>query len=149
MSSRSMRDIVSGTALIALGMFVSIYAFATLNLGSPTRMGPGLFPFALGILLALLGILIVIPALVTPGPMEKVAWRSIIAVTASICVFAGAVRPLGIIPAIIMMIVVATLAETKIKPLELLGLVVLVPLAAWLIFIVGLGVPLPLIRWPF
>lgn len=148
MSSRSMRDIASGTALIALGIFVSAYAYATLNLGSPTRMGPGLFPFSLGILLSFLGLLIVIPAFVTPGPMDAVSWRSILAVTGSILVFAAVVRPLGMVPAIILMIIVACLAENKVKPLELLGLLICVPIAAWLVFILGLGVPLPLIRWP-
>lgn len=149
MSSYSIRDIASGTALIALGIFVSAYAYATLNLGTPTRMGPGLYPFALGILLAVLGLMIAIPAFVTPGPMDTISWRSVLAVLGSILVFALVVRWLGLLPAIVLMILTAVLAEKTIKPRELLGLLVCVPAAAWLIFIVGLGVPLPLLRWPF
>lgn len=149
MSSHNFRDIASGTALIALGIFVSAYAYATLNLGTPTRMGPGLYPFSLGILLSLLGLLIVIPTFSTPGPMEPVSWRSVLAVLASIVIFAVVVRWLGLLPAIVLMILTAVLAEKKIKMRELIGLIIFVPMAAWLIFIVGLGVPLPLLRWPF
>jgi len=149
MPERNMRDIISGGALAALGVFVSVYAHATLSLGTLTRMGPGLFPFSLGILLVLFGLGILIPAFRTPDTMEKVNWRPLIVVTIAICLFAATVRPIGLIPAIVLMLLVSTLSERRIKPVELAILLVGVPLAAWLIFIVGLGVPLPLARWPF
>ena len=55
MQKRDLKDILAGAVLIALGLPGAAYALATLPLGTLRRMGPGMFPAALGLILALFG----------------------------------------------------------------------------------------------
>ena len=54
-------DIIGGLLLTATGLFAVIYA-QTYTFGTLSRMGPGYFPVVLGAVLAVLGLLVAIPA---------------------------------------------------------------------------------------
>jgi len=55
------RDYYAGSLMLVIGA-VTVWQGAGYRFGSLTRMGPGFFPVALGVLLALLGIAIAIGA---------------------------------------------------------------------------------------
>lgn len=148
--SRDYRDLIAGGLLFLIGGSVGYYCLTTLALGSVQRMGPGLFPGALGVVLAVMGLGILIPALFRAGTaVEDIEWRSGIFVLGSVAAFAATVRPFGIIPAIVALAVVAQLAEPRIRPRAMVGLCIVLPLMAWLIFKVALGLQIPMFRWGF
>lgn len=55
----------------------------------------------------------------------------------------------GLIPAILGVVVISSLAELKIRPVNLALLCSARCLMAPLVFVTGLGLPIPLVRWPF
>jgi hypothetical protein len=149
MYQRDYRDIAGGALLLLTGIMIAWYASATLDFGTVRRMGPGMFPMSIGVILAVFGIALMIPAFFRAGDFDAVEWRSAIAVLAGVGAFALAIRPLGLVPAIVSLLVVSSLAERRFRPVSLLVMCVTLPLAAYLIFRVGLGLPLAMARWPF
>lgn len=148
MYQRDYRDIAGGGLLLILGAWIAWYAAGTLDLGALRRMGPGLFPASVGIILAVFGLAIMIPAFVRTGTMEAVEIRSSICVLASLAVFALLVRPYGLAPAIAGLIVTATLAEARFRPLSIIASIAFLSTTAYLIFSKGLGLPIVMARWP-
>src|SRR5690242_9167821 len=59
------KDFYAGLAMILLGGGVTVNA-TSYNLGNLMHMGPGMFPFMLGILLTFVGILIFVSGVLTP-----------------------------------------------------------------------------------
>lgn len=150
MLTRDYRDIVAGAILLALGIAVTIYATNALALGSVQRMGPGMFPAALGVILSFFGLGIAIPALFRTGTRwEAIEWRPMVFVAASVASFALSIQTLGMVPATLLLIALAHLAEVELKPKGLLAMLVVLPGLAYLIFGLGLGLPIPMLRWPF
>lgn len=149
MLSRDYTDIIGGGLLIVTGLGFSAYAYANYDLGSIVRMGPGMFPACLGVVLAVFGALQAIPAFFRTGTMPDIRLWSPLFVLGSIAIFAMLIRPFGLIPAIIALIIVSSGAELRIRPVSTAILTVVMCVASWLIFRVGLGVPLAMFRWPF
>lgn len=149
MPTRDYQDIIGGAALILTGAFVTAYALATLSMGTITEMGPGMFPAALGVILAGLGVAVLVPAIFRAGEMPGVDLRSLLTISFSILAFAVILRPFGLIPAIVVSTLVASRADSK---MSLPGVVLLaagLALGATLIFRVGLGVLIPILAWPW
>lgn len=142
-------DIAAGVVLFVSGLAVAWYAINTYDLGVMTRMGPGMFPMALGFVLAGLGILIVIPALFQAGSKLEVRVWTPLFVLAGIGAFALIVRPFGMVPAIFGVVIISSFAELEVRPVSLALLSISLCVLAWLIFLVGLGIPVPLFRWSF
>lgn len=149
MYQRDYKDIVAGALLSLTGAGMVWYASRTLDFGTISRMGPGMFPTSVGALLFVFGVLIAVPAFFRSGTHEQIEWRALFPVLISVAVFAALVRTFGMVPAIISQVAISTLAERRFRPLALLGLCTLLPLTAYLIFTVGLGLPLTMLRWPF
>ncbi|GGA79700.1 hypothetical protein GCM10011385_37400 [Nitratireductor aestuarii] len=149
MSLWTSRDFVGGGALIGLGLFVSAYSYQTMPLGTISRMGPGLMPFSLGWLLTGFGAIIAAGSIANRVQIEKFEWRNFLCVVGAIIVFSLVARPLGMAPAVACVLVLASLAELKMTKVQFLALLVALPTLCYLAFSVGLGVPLPLFKWPF
>ncbi len=149
MYQRDYRDLVGGALLVIAGALIAWYAYSNLDFGTVRRMGPGMFPTSVGVVLAGFGIAIMIPAFFRPGTMEAIEWRSASAVLASVAVFAMTVRPFGLVPAIVALIFVASLAEQKFRPISLILMSAVLSVCAWAIFSKGLGLPLVMWRSPF
>jgi hypothetical protein len=127
-------------------VFVALYAAQHYEVGSPSSMGPGFFPVALGWLLAGLGIIIALLSLrktvqvLQPPP---VSLRALLAISGAILVFSLLVERLGLVPATVALTGVAVFAERPIRWRRTVGLAAGLSLLAWLIFTVGLGMRLP------
>jgi putative tricarboxylic transport membrane protein len=140
------RDLVAGTLLLALGMFVAHYAAAHYRIGDPGQMGPGFFPVALGWTLAALGLVIALFAFrktvhaLHPPPF---ALRPLIAVLAAVLVFSLLVERLGLVPATFALTLVAVFAERPFRWRRTLLLAASLALISWLIFTVALKMTLP------
>ncbi|WP_295047739.1 tripartite tricarboxylate transporter TctB family protein [uncultured Paracoccus sp.] len=149
MLSRDYTDIVGGAVLIAVGLGFSGYAYTHYDMGTINRMGPGMFPAAMGLILAAFGLMQAIPAFFRAGPIPEIRIWSPIFVLASIGAFAAMIRPFGLLPSIAVLILISSCAELKLRPVSLLILTGTMCVMSWLIFRVGLGVPLAMARWPF
>ncbi|MDD7972361.1 tripartite tricarboxylate transporter TctB family protein [Roseinatronobacter alkalisoli] len=145
MKQKDIGDILGGALMIGFGIFAMIYA-QRYSFGSVSQMGPGFFPVVLGGVLAVLGALIILPALARPGPDLEFNWKTLFFVIGAIIVFAFTLRPLGLIVATMAAVLLAASAERK---FSLKGRVLLAAGIAALVFVifrVGLRMNIPV--WP-
>lgn len=149
MHQRDYRDVAGGGLLAALGLAVAAYAFGRLELGSLTRIGPGMFPAGLGIVLAVLGAIIAIPAAFRPGSPVEVPWRQGLAVLGGVLAFGIAVSSFGLVPGVVALTAAASLSEAGARPARIALMSAVLSAMAYLIFAVGLGLALEPFRWPF
>lgn len=158
---KSLEDFISGLLLFAVGLAAVITAHGY-PLGTPARMGPGMMPLYLGILLLVIGAGVCFQSLSlsreaqlgmeerSPGriPIEEAGLllRPLFFIVLGMGTFALMVRPLGLAIATTALVLIVTRAESGF-PLRLAVLLALfLSLAAVLIFVVGLGLPFPV--WP-
>lgn len=140
------KDFLAGFAAIVLGLCVATVA-SGYGYGTPRRMGPGFFPFSLGVMLAVIGGIIMLGALRSHEKLPKLNMRPYIVIPLAILAFALILPRFGFGPAGVATIMLAGVAERGSNKLHLLLLALgLVP-AVWLLFGVALGVQLPFIRW--
>jgi hypothetical protein len=145
MKSKDTRDIIGGFALVALGLFAALYA-QRYDIGELQEMGPGYFPTALGILLAILGLFIAIPAFFREGTTVHIEWKSLIWVLISIAVFAIALNKAGLILATILSVLAASVpSKSSWKTRGILA--VCIAAITYSVFLYGLGMVLPV--WPW
>ncbi|MEQ9811538.1 MAG: tripartite tricarboxylate transporter TctB family protein [Azospirillaceae bacterium] len=144
------KTIVGGCVLFGLGTLVALYVWFQYDLGELRRMGPGQFPMLLGGILALLGALIAISGLIsTSETATTVEWRPLLLIVLAVILFALTVNRLGLAPAIILMSIPAVQADSRMGIRGTLVLACLLALVASLLFVVALGMPLSIARWPF
>ena len=129
-------------ALIGAGFAI---ASRNLDLGTPQRMGPGLFPLILASVLLLLGIAIAAQSFfVVEEAMGRVPWRGLILILAAPVLFGSTVQGLGLIGAVALATATATFASQRaglmLSALLTLGLTIF----CVLVFSYGLGLPIPL-----
>lgn len=149
MLEKDYRDIVAGALLAALGVAISLYALSHYSIGTITRMGPGMVPVGLGVLLAIFGVVIGGTAWFREGNWPKVKVATPLLVLVSILIFAISIERLGLVPAVFLSVLAATLAELKIYPVRSLILAVALCLLAYLVFLLGLRLPIPAFAWRF
>ncbi len=146
MKHRDRHDLIGGVLLGALGLFVAFYS-QRYDFGTPARMGPGFFPHVLGWILAVLGVLIALPAWFrrTAEPLD-VQWKNALFVLGAIVLFAFTLKPLGLVLSTFAAAFVATLADKAITWRGRLLVSAGVAAVTVAIFIGGLSMVLPL--WP-
>jgi hypothetical protein len=147
MHARDYRDIIGGLVLVLIGLFVVVYATTQLEVGSLARMGPGLFPAALGALLCGFGVIVAVPALFREGAPISMEVRPFVFVLASILVFGLTIRRFGVAPAVVALTLVATLADRRLSWRGSILLAASLAAIAVLIFNVGLDIPIEALRW--
>ena len=149
MKIKSQRDFFSGLLLIFVGAAFAIGATGY-NFGAAVRPGPGYFPFGLGIILAVLGVIVFITSFVrrcTDGdPIGAIPWRPLICVVGAIVFFAIGLPRLGFVIAFPLMIVLTSYASTEFTWKGALLTALVLTVASYLIFIFGLQLNIPV--WP-
>ena len=140
------KDVLAGLAAACLGLFV-VWTSLDYRLGTPARMGPGMFPMVLGGLLTLCGVGAALIGLRSAERAPALRVRAMLAVTAALVAFALTVERLGFIPAAVLLIFISGMAERPVQwpALALLSLV-LAP-AAYALFALFLGIPVPAFAW--
>lgn len=138
---RSPKNFIVGLVFIGLALLFGFSA-SRLALGTPGQMGPGYFPLMLSIALGVLGIAVLIIGLRKQGERPTgTNIRGTILVTAAVIVFALAVRPLGLVPAVIASSMLFSLAGHEFRPVSAIVASLVLALGSWLVFIVGLRMP--------
>ena len=146
MSSRDTRDILGGVLLAVAGLFFALYG-RQYAFGDAARMGPGYFPVVLGWVLAALGVVIALPALRRPGEPIVVRWKSLLLVLGSGLVFAFTLPRLGLLIAVAGAVLLSSLADNELRWPARLVIAAVTPALMASIFVLGLGMTLPLFWW--
>ncbi len=140
------KDFLSGLMFIGFGL-AALYVGQKLALGTPVRMGPGYVPRMLSLTLLALGAIICIVAIVSGSePVERPKWRPITLVTIGIVCFALLFERAGLIPALIVLILIASLANEEFKLTEVIGNIIALSVLCTLVFKVGLGMNIYILR---
>lgn len=146
MNNRDMQDVLGGLGLTALGVFAAFYA-QRYEFGDLNRMGPGFFPVVLGSLLAVLGLVIALPAWLRKGPAVEVKWKTFALVMISLVAFALTLKWLGLILATVLSVVLSTLADDDTRWKSRLLIAAGVAVVTYAVFGFGLKMSLPV--WPW
>ncbi|MBN9538981.1 MAG: tripartite tricarboxylate transporter TctB family protein [Reyranella sp.] len=140
------KDFLSGLLFIGFGL-LALYFGQKLALGTPVRMGPGYVPRMLSLVLLGLGALICIVAAISGGELvEKPKWKPITLVTIGIVCFALLFERAGLLPALVVLILIASLAGEEFKLTEVLGNMVVLAVLCTVVFKVGLGMNVSIVR---
>jgi len=148
LSIRNQRDFTVGAAYIVVGALFSAVSW-TYELGSASSMGPGHFPFWLGMVLALLGALVCGRATTARAAalrLERWDWRTLPWMAGSVAAFGLALPPAGLVLSTFGMVVASSLASREFTWRGTLANAAVLVLLNSALFIVVLDQPLPL--WP-
>lgn len=146
--TRDLADIIGGVLLIAGGTWFTLLS-TEYNAGTLRRMGPGYLPMTIGGLVILFGVLVAVPALFRAGSLPRPEWRPFITICLSVLAFALVVEKFGLVPATVALTVVAAMAETRIRMLQVVLLAAGLSIIGVAVFTKGLGIPIPAFRWMF
>lgn len=148
MRSIDFRDLVGGLLVAGTGAAFAISASSIPN-WDPGSIGPGYVPMVVGIIAIVLGLTIAGKSFFIGHMVPIVSLRPALAIFAAVIVFALMIRSTGFIPTLFAVVCVAALGSAKSRLLPVLMLAAAVAVGCWLIFLVGLGLPIDVIRSPF
>lgn len=167
MKFKSQTDLWAGLMFIAFGLFFMLVAIGQpefLNgilgdgvsrpkqipgyqMGSAVRMGPAYFPVVLGGMLAVLGLLVLIDAIVEEGPdVPKFHFRPLVLILAGCLAFAYTLKPLGLVGASLLLVFISAYGGHEFKWKEVIILYVVLIIFSVLVFVKALTLPFPI--WP-
>jgi hypothetical protein len=154
---KSQKDFYSGLLYTVVGAAFA-YGATSYNIGTGARMGPGYFPLLLGSILAIIGGVILLKALVVETPtgdrIGSWAWKPLSFIIAGNLLFGVLLGGLpsikfpamGLIVAIYGTTLVVSMAGDKFKLKEVLILATVLSVLSYLAFIVLLKLQFPV--WP-
>jgi hypothetical protein len=143
--ARNAKDFWTGLIYLFVGSGAFIIS-RDYDMGTAVKMGPAYFPTILSVLLMGIGVISVLRSFLKSGtPIGVVAWKGLALIMASTLLFGMIVRGAGLLLALPLLVIVSALASTrfswKTSLLEAAGITVF----CILIFLKGLGVPLPIL----
>ncbi len=139
------KDFWAGLMLVAIGATAMAIA-RDYPFGTALRMGPGYFPMVLGALLILFGLSIMAAGLRRAAPIEG-SWspRALVILPLSLVLFGVLMDHGGFVPAMLVLIFGSATASTEFKFLEALLFSIALTALAVAVFVLGLGLPYPLL----
>jgi len=154
----SQKDFVSGLMFMVVG---GGFAWGAIDyeIGEAARMGPGYFPFMLGLLLVILGALVTFNAFKTGAPggdkIGAIAWRPLVFILGANLLFGAllvgipslGIPAFGLIVAIFGLVVMAGYAREGAKLKESLVLAALLAAGSYLAFVKLLNLQFPVLPW--
>lgn len=141
------RDVISGAALAALGVFILSQALQW-NFIGPDGPGPGFFPVGYGVLMIALSLYLVVKSAMKPDPAARTAvdWPGTGGALATWGLFAGSIalmEPLGF-PAAFALLATGTTWLVMGKPMWIALVTAVVSATCfWIVFSFALGLNLP------
>lgn len=139
------RDIAGGVPMLLLGAaglwFGRGYRFGTL-----TEMGPGFMPAIVSALLVATGAAICIGRRI-PDPVNRLALRGVVFVFAAMAAFGLTIERLGLVTAIAAATAICAYATPEARWREVVAMAVGFASFAVIVFVYGLGQPVPVWWW--
>ncbi|MBO1113752.1 tripartite tricarboxylate transporter TctB family protein [Bordetella petrii] len=148
MQLKNKQDFWSGVMFTLIGLGFAVGA-TQYNMGTSARMGPGYFPFWLGICLAILGATVAFGALspkATETTIEKFDFKILFIIIGSVVLFGILLRPLGLYLSLFLLVVGSSVASYEFSWKVAVANAIFLVVFCWLAFIKGLGLIFPL--WP-
>ena len=145
------KDVLAGLMFIGVAL-LGLWLSRNYPIGTALRMGTGYVPRLLCWILFGLGGLVLVQGLRSvqvarvPSSEGPRAWRPVIFVTASLVIFGLSIERLGLVVSILLLIGVGAVAARGLRPLETLAAALVLIVLSWGIFILGLGLTIPV--WP-
>lgn len=137
------KDFFGGAILVLIAATMGV-GVVDLPIGSASRMGPGYFPALLCIVLGFLGAVIMLNGLRhSEEKLERTSWRALILIVLPIVFFGYSLRRLGLAPTLGITVFVTSMASQQWNAVQSALLAGGVVVCGWLIFIKGLGLPIP------
>ncbi len=146
LSIRNKLDFYGGLALVGVAL-IAFWASRELQGSRGISFGPGTAPRLFAGLLAIAGAAIAVIGLLAKGPsLGRYAVRGPVLMTAAILVFAGTIRPLGLVVSSFITIIVACAASPETRWREAIAWAVALTVFCTLLFRYALGLTMPV--WP-
>lgn len=158
MALASQKDFASGLMFMAVGGSFA-WGAVSYEIGDAARMGPGYFPFMLGLILVLLGSLVTFNAFKSGPPggdkIGAVAWRPLVFILGANLLFgallvgipAFGLPAFGLIVAIFGLVIMAGYAREGAKFKESLLLAAILAVGSYLAFVKLLNLQFPVLPW--
>jgi hypothetical protein len=142
---RSTRDLWSGLIYIFVGSSAVLIA-RDYGMGTALKMGAAYFPSLLGALLILIGTISVVRSFLIQGtPIGAFAFKGLAFIIGSVVVFGVTVRGAGLVVALPLLVIISALGSTRFRWSPTVTMAAGLTIFCVLVFIHGLGVPLPVI----
>lgn len=142
---RNPKDFWTGVIYVAFGLTAVIIA-RDYGMGTALKMGPGHFPIVLGSLLILIGIISLARSFIKPGtPIGGFAVKGLLLVVVSTLVFGFIVRGAGLAVALPVFVIMSAYASVHFRWGPTLAVAAGLTAFCILVFLKGLGVPLPIL----
>lgn len=143
------KDVLAGFAFVVAGACFA-YVASNYERGTAVEMGPGYFPFGLGLLLAGLGVVVLIKAFTAIRSAEDrvnpIDVRAVVCVVGSVILFGMALEPLGLVVSIFILVIVASFGSHERNMLRAVAAAAVLNVLCVLTFVVALRVQMPV--WP-
>jgi len=154
----SQKDFVSGLMFMAVGGAFA-WGAVSYEIGDAARMGPGYFPFMLGLILVALGALVTVNALKSGMPggdkIGAIAWRPLVFILGANLLFGAllvgipkfGIPAFGLIIAIYALVIMAGYARQGAKLKESVILATVLAAGSYVAFVKMLNLQFPV--WPW
>ena len=145
------KDVLAGLLFVGVAL-LGLYLSRNYSIGTALRMGTGYVPRLLCWLLLGLGIVVLLQGVreaeiePTAPSVAAATWRPVLFVTGSLVIFGLTIERLGLVVSIMLLIGVGALAARGLRLLETLAAALVLIVLSWGIFILGLGLTIPV--WP-
>ena len=142
------KDFAAGVIYLVAGAGFGLGAL-NYKIGEAARMGPGWFPFWVGLLLALLGLVVAARALrpaAGSDPLKRPDLRAMAWILGAVVLFGLLLQPFGLVLTLAVLVIVSSLASHEFRWKGALVNTVLLILFSTVVFIRGIHLQIPL--WP-
>jgi hypothetical protein len=145
------KNVLAGLMFIGIGA-LGLWLSRHYPIGTALRMSTGYVPRLLCWILIGLGTVVGVQGLRerdaprSPRPAALLRLWPVVVVTAALVAFAFSIERLGLVLSILLLVGIGSLAARGIKPWEALAAAVGLIVLTWAIFILGLGLTIPV--WP-
>ena len=115
MKIRNQRDFGAGIMYMVIGLFFTIVA-TNYPMGTAAKMGPGYFPFYLGILMFLLGLLVAVKAVGAKAAIESIPkfnWKVMAQITGAVVLYGLLLPRMGFLVAVVVLVFVSASASKE------------------------------------
>jgi hypothetical protein len=153
------KDFWGGVVFAVIGLLFALIAFGVkfggwviapgYAMGVPARMGPAFFPFYLGMLLFILGVIIAAGGFRHEGKAEdrefpKFHWKPNFYILGAVLLFGMILKAVGMLIAGVLLVVIAGFGSLEFNFKRSLILGVVLTIFCALVFVWGLKLPIPL-----
>ena len=143
--TRNPKDFWTGLIYICFGSSAILIA-REYGMGTAIKMGPAYFPTILGGLLVGIGVISVIRSFIVRGtPIGVFAFKGLTLVSVSVLVCGFIVRGAGLAVALPLLVIISAHASMRFRWRPTLLMAVGLTIFCSLVFLKGLGIPLPII----